>query len=100
MSTLEDHDAEQAAITALCEAGQCDHPECQSETDDYENECVTRSAPRWAWDMIDETLSLDANSGAFSSELRAQIENAQNAMHLACETGADHVTEEMAEAHE
>lgn len=28
MSNLAEHDAEQAAITAMCEAGQCDHPEC------------------------------------------------------------------------
>lgn len=28
MSTLEEHDAEQAMITAMCEAGTCDHPEC------------------------------------------------------------------------
>lgn len=30
MSTLEEHDAEQAAITAQCEAGTCDHPECNA----------------------------------------------------------------------
>lgn len=29
MSNLEEHDVEQAAITALCEAGECDHPECK-----------------------------------------------------------------------
>lgn len=29
MSNLAEHDAEQAAITAMCEAGECDHPECQ-----------------------------------------------------------------------
>ena len=28
MSNAEDHDAEQAAITAACVAGTCDHPEC------------------------------------------------------------------------
>lgn len=31
MSSLEEHDAEQAAITALCEAGLCDHPECHED---------------------------------------------------------------------
>lgn len=29
MSSLEEHDAEQAAITALCDSGQCDHPDCK-----------------------------------------------------------------------
>lgn len=29
MSNLEEHDAEQAEITAMCESGECDHPECQ-----------------------------------------------------------------------
>lgn len=29
MSNLEEHEAEQAEITAACEAGQCDHQECQ-----------------------------------------------------------------------
>ncbi|MDP2047573.1 MAG: hypothetical protein Q8K33_01585 [Cypionkella sp.] len=28
MSNLEEHEAEQAAITAMCEAGTCDHPDC------------------------------------------------------------------------
>jgi len=28
MSTLETHQAEQAEITARCEAGECDHPYC------------------------------------------------------------------------
>lgn len=28
MSNLEDHEAEQAEITAACEAGECDHEEC------------------------------------------------------------------------
>lgn len=32
MSNLAEHEAEQAAITALCEAGECDHPECASES--------------------------------------------------------------------
>lgn len=30
MSNLEEHEAEQAEITALCEAGECDHPECHA----------------------------------------------------------------------
>jgi hypothetical protein len=32
MSNLEDHDAEQAEITAACEAGICNHPECKPST--------------------------------------------------------------------
>ena len=28
MSNLATHEAEQAAITAVCEAGACDHPDC------------------------------------------------------------------------
>jgi len=28
MSSLAEHEAEQAAITALCKAGDCDHPGC------------------------------------------------------------------------
>ena len=31
MSNLEEHDAEQAEITAICASGECDHPECQEE---------------------------------------------------------------------
>ena len=31
MSSLAVHEAEQAAITALCESGDCDHHECQEE---------------------------------------------------------------------
>ena len=32
MSTFEEHEAEQAEITAACEAGECDHPECKAES--------------------------------------------------------------------
>lgn len=52
---------------------------------DESNEVVTRCAPRWAWDLIDETLSLDANSKAFDRDLRQDIERAQNAMVCASE---------------
>lgn len=31
MSNFKEHEAEQAAITALCESGECDHPECNRE---------------------------------------------------------------------
>lgn len=38
MSNLETHEAEQAAITALCEAGLCDHPECHEDDMDDEDQ--------------------------------------------------------------
>ena len=41
---------------------------------------VTRSAPQWAWDIIDQTLALDAQSGAFSRDLREDIARAIEAM--------------------
>jgi hypothetical protein len=41
-----------------------------------DQEIVTRRAPRWAWDTIDETLENDANSSAFSKELRDEIQDA------------------------
>lgn len=31
MSSFEEHEAEQARITAECEAGECDHPECHED---------------------------------------------------------------------
>ncbi|WP_306150719.1 hypothetical protein [Roseovarius sp. MMSF_3281] len=87
MSTLEEHDAEQAEITAMCEAGTCDHPECHD--DHFRNELVDRCAPRWAWDIIDETLAMDAESKAFGANLRADIKAAMRAMLLACERPDD-----------
>lgn len=114
MANLEEHCADQAEITALCEAGACDHPECQSDDkcrtcgeayadggDGYDGECpdcadksymneiVTRSAPRWAWDLMDETLEIDAGSGSFSKELRDDISAAMDAMIMACEDATD-----------
>lgn len=47
-------------------------------TSRFEN--VVRSAPRWAWDVIEETLRMDAQSGAFSPELRRKIANALEAV--------------------
>ena len=55
--------------------------------DAYQNETVTRDAPRWAWDVIDETLSMDAQSGAFEAKLRVEIGDALEAMISACEQG-------------
>ncbi len=56
-----------------------------TESDDYQNELVTRCAPRWAWGMIDETLALDIQSRAFDFTLRSLIENAYHAMIKASE---------------
>ena len=41
---------------------------------------VRRVAPRWAWDTIDETLDMDAQSSAFGPELRREIQQAIAAM--------------------
>lgn len=52
---------------------------------DYQDEIVDRAAPRWAWDIIDETLAMDSQSKAFDPELRDQIAAALRAMVEACE---------------
>ncbi len=41
---------------------------------------VLRAAPQWAWDTIDETLALDAQSAAFDSALRREVGVAAAAM--------------------
>lgn len=46
---------------------------------------VTRSAPCWAWDLIDETLEMDSRSPAFDQGLRDRIHNAISAMVIASE---------------
>lgn len=56
---------------------------------DHMNEIVSRSAPRWAWELIDETLAMDAKSKAFSADLRGQISAATYAMGLACEEASE-----------
>lgn len=90
MSTLEEHDAEQAYITARCEAGLCDHDDCKDpEGRAYMDEIVDRSAPRWAWEIIDETLDMDAVSSAFSGDLREGIRRALMAMQIACDRADD-----------
>ena len=53
--------------------------------DAYHKEPVTRSAPRWAWDVIDETLAADARSSAFDPALREEVQSALDAMVDACE---------------
>ncbi len=51
----------------------------------YQDEIVIRSAPRWAWDTIDDTLFADAQSGAFDAALREEIHAALEAMVTSCE---------------
>jgi len=46
---------------------------------------VTRSAPEWVWDLIDETLAMDTQSKAFDQHLRTRIGASILAMQLACE---------------
>jgi hypothetical protein len=41
---------------------------------------ITRQAPAWAWDIIDETLAMDAQSRAFDRALRDDIKRALEAM--------------------
>jgi hypothetical protein len=53
----------------------------------YMDELVDRTAPRWAWDVIDETLNMDSKSKAFDPDLRKQIQAANEAMIKACEEG-------------
>lgn len=50
-----------------------------------DDEMVSRCAPRWAWEVIDETLALDQRSSSFDADLRASIEQATTAMAVACE---------------
>lgn len=52
---------------------------------DYNKEVVTRCAPRWAWELIDETLEKDSQSKSFDKNLREQIENAIRGMDLSTE---------------
>lgn len=55
----------------------------------HEDEIVYRSAPRWAWDIMDETLDADTRSHAFDPSLRESVRSAINAMILSCERGDD-----------
>jgi hypothetical protein len=49
MSNLEDHMAEQDEITALCEAGECDHPECHEDAFEEAERDVDRYLAVVAW---------------------------------------------------
>lgn len=53
----------------------------------YEQEIITRSAPRWVWELIDETLAIDAESLAFDKDLRQRIGRALDVMVESCEQG-------------
>lgn len=63
MSSLEEHDAEQTEITAMCEAGECDHPECQKE--DFEV-LIAVTVPAYAY------VTVPASSKAEAIELVRQ----------------------------
>ncbi len=58
---------------------------------DYQKEIVTRDAPRWAWDVIDETLEKTATedgAGRVNLSLtRKIVGEALDAMINACEKG-------------
>lgn len=55
----------------------------------HEDQLITRSAPKWAWQILDETIGMDARSTAFSADLRADIVAASIAVQLACDRGDD-----------
>src|SRR4030095_7115811 len=46
---------------------------------------ITRRAPRWAWDTIDDTLLLDAHSKHIDPDRRREIENAVDVMKTVSE---------------
>jgi len=54
---------------------------------DYSDEIVICCAPRWAWEIINETLEMDCMSKAFTCDLREEIKLAYTAMIDACEKG-------------
>ena len=60
--------------------------------DPYMDEIVVRTAPRWAWEIIDETLDLDRHSIAFSKDLRQSISEGIHAMNMACENDPERLT--------
>lgn len=57
----------------------------QPERDVYQNELVDRVAPRWAWEIIDQSLAIDRKSIACDPALRKVIGEAIDAMIEACE---------------
>jgi hypothetical protein len=78
MSTLDEHEAEQAAITAAWEARYQDH----------EARIVTRSAPEWAWEIIDSVLA-DRADWKIPAIGPIDTGHALRAMMVACERADD-----------
>lgn len=85
MSNLATHEAEQAAITALCEAGKCGHPECKADHEYlfdvklFASIRVRASNLETARAMLDEALGCaNANLGAWP-----------NGDPILCEASAD-----------
>ena len=53
----------------------------------YLSEIVSRAAPRWAWEIIDQTLALDAESKAFDEATRADVRAAVMGVQMASDWG-------------
>lgn len=68
----------EAAYFALTCGAQRLEPVPEPEEDP--NLLITRTAPAWAWDIIDETLDMDSQSNAFDRNLRQEIAAALKAM--------------------
>lgn len=51
----------------------------------YENEVITRSAPRWAWDIIDDVLAQTEDAAIFPADYYEQLGKALNAVITSCE---------------
>lgn len=84
MDAAQRHQAEQDEITAAWEQAQIERG---GEPEDFQ--IVSRVAPAWAWEIIDETLSMDAMSKAFDPGLRESIRKAHAAVILASELADD-----------
>jgi hypothetical protein len=55
----------------------------------FHDELVSRAAPRWAWEIIGQTLACDAQSKSFDAETRADVDAALKGMVLGSELGGD-----------
>jgi hypothetical protein len=77
MSNLADHEAEQAAITAACEAGLCDHPDCAAmgamiASRDYAAQFPPAPTPcERAQQIMDDTADNGAEEGDYPNRRRA-----------------------------
>ncbi len=76
-------------LEALAKEGKITLTEVKAVPQDYDDEEVTRCAPRWAWEVIDETLRIDSQSSACTTELREAIGKAYLAMCDCCERAED-----------